>query len=132
MSTQEPGPLDFIYNYVDKDNFTKYFRLVMVVCGYILFRGLYQNWATQYHVKQQVKRDEEEKALKEDRDAKEEKEKTQKLLDEAESFGWGKKTRKENKLKEAYIEHQFNEIRQRNQSSYDAQEDHDIDHLLED
>lgn len=131
MSSNEPGVFDFIYNYVDKDTFTKYFRLVVVVCGYIIVRGLYQNWATQYHVKQQIQRDEEEKALKKENDAKIEKEKKEKLLEEAETFGWGKKTRKENKLKAAYIEQQFNEIRQRNQTSYDAQEDHDIEDLLE-
>lgn len=128
----EEGVFDFIFNYVDKASFLKYFRVVIIICGYVIIRGLYMNWAGKYHIRKQVERDEKEKAEKPSKDAKAKAELEEKLANEAKTFGWGKKTRKDNKLKEAIIEREFNELRQRQQSAYDAAEDHDIEDLLED
>lgn len=126
------GAFDIIFDYVDKESFIKYFRLIVVVCGYIILRGIYQSYANKYHVKRQVAMDEKEKLEKPIKEAEEKKKQEESLKKEAETFGWGKKTRRDNKLKEAYIETQFNDLRQRHQSAYDAAEDHDIDDLLED
>ncbi|EGV64779.1 hypothetical protein PSN45_005125 [Yamadazyma tenuis] len=130
--SQTRGTFDFIFDYVDRESYTKYFRLVVAVCGYIIVRGLYQKWATKFHIQQEVNRDNAEKAAKPAKDAELQKQYEEKLQQEAKTFGWGKKTRRDTKLKQAYIEDQFNELRQRHQSAYDAAEDHDIEYLLED
>lgn len=54
------------------------------------------------------------------------------LEKEANEFGWGKKTRKNVKTTQAVLEQLAEETRQRHQSAYDAQEDADIEDLLED
>lgn len=132
METDQQVPFEFIFEYVERDKFMKYFRLIVIIGGYLIVRSLYQGWAKNYHIKRQVERDEKEKVLKKEKEAQQEQAKVDRLNEEAEGFGWGKKTRKNIKLQQDKVEQQINEIRQRQQTAYDAAEDHDIDHLLED
>lgn len=131
MDQSPAPPLEFIYNYVDKETFKKYFRLTIIVCIYIFARGYYSNWSKQRQVKNQLDLDnkmkEQEKAHKE----KKEEEKLERVDDEAKSFGWGKATRRKVKHQEKILQDAAEEIRETNQSAYDAAEDHDIDDLLE-
>lgn len=123
---------DEIFDYVDKDTFFQYFRLSLVVFTYLIFRKYYSGWASKKQLQTQLAEDERESAEKSDREIKEKKEIFDKLNDEAKEFGWGKKTRKNVKLTEIILQEYAAEQRQRNQTSYDAQEDADIEDLLED
>ncbi|KAI3403827.2 hypothetical protein KGF56_003387 [Candida oxycetoniae] len=123
---------DEIYDYVEKDTFKKYFRLAVVIFAYLIFRKLYSQWASKKQTDYQLRLDAQEKKLKAERDEKERLEAENKLNKEASEFGWGKKTRKNVKVTELVLEQMAQETRQRHQTSYDAQEDADIDDLLED
>ncbi|EMG48503.1 PGA2 Processing of GAS1 and ALP protein 2 [Candida maltosa Xu316] len=123
---------DEIYDYVEKDTFMKYFRLFLVVCTYLIFRKYYSSWAVKKQTQAQYAQDERELAEKSARDAREKKETIEKIETEAQEFGWGKKTRNNVKLTEAVLQEYAAQQRQRNQSAYDAQEDVDIEDLLED
>ena len=109
---------DEIFDYVDRDTFFQYFRLTLVVCTYLIFRKYYSSWAIKKQTATQLEQDKREQSEKSEREAKE--------------FGWGKKTRNNVKLTEAVLAEYSEQQRQRNQTSYDAQEDADIDDLLED
>lgn len=123
---------EFIFDYVDKESFIKYLRLTVVVGFYLIFRQYYSKWAQAKAVKRQVELDRIEKAEKPEKERLEKLAQQEELIKESNSFGWGKKTRNTVKLQQAQLEEQLSEIRERNQSSYDAQEDHDIEELLED
>ncbi|MCP8716283.1 MAG: hypothetical protein M5E90_02570 [Asgard group archaeon] len=123
---------DEIFDYVEKDLFYKYFRLFLVVCTYLIFRKYYSSWAAKKQTQTQFAEDERELAEKSEREAREKKQNFDKLNDEAKEFGWGKKTRQNVKLTEALLEEYVAEQRQRKQTAYDAQEDADIEDLLED
>lgn len=123
---------DIIYNYVDRNDFIKYFRMIVTVCGYILLRSLYTTYAGKKHVERQLEQDKKDKEEEEEKKIKEEEEKEQKLQDEAQTFGWGKKTKASTKSRQAALELEMDELRIRHQNAYDAAEDHDIDDLLED
>ncbi|RCK58825.1 Processing of GAS1 and ALP protein 2 [Candida viswanathii] len=123
---------DEIFDYVDKDAFFQYFRLFLVVCTYLIFRKYYSAWAVKKQTQAQYAQDERELAEKSEREAREKKETIEKLEGEAQEFGWGKKTRKNVKLTEAVLQEYAAEQRQRKQTAYDAQEDADIEDLLED
>lgn len=123
---------EFIFDYVDKESFTKYLRLTVVVGFYLIFRQYYSKWAQSKAVKRQVDEDNIEKAEKPEKERLEKLAQQEELIKESKAFGWGKKTRNTVKLQQAQLEEQLSEVRERNQSSYDAQEDHDIEELLED
>lgn len=123
---------EFIFDYVDRDSFTKYLRLTVFVAAYAIFRKYYSEWAKMKQVKRQLEMDKIEQAEKPEKDRKKKLEDDKKLAEEAATFGWGKKTRKNVKLTEAKIQESMQELRERHQSAYDAQEDHDIEDLLED
>lgn len=121
-----------IFELVDRDTFTKYFRLTIVVCAYIIFRKYYSQWAANRQQKTQIEADEREKAEKPEKERREREELEKRLEDESKQFGWGKKTRKNIKITEAVLDQIAQEQRQRQQTAYDAQEDADIEDLLED
>lgn len=58
-------------------------------------------------------------------------EKYQKLEDEAQTFGWGKVTRRNVKKQEKALADATEALRESHQGAYDAAEDHDIEDLLE-
>lgn len=121
-----------IFQYVEKDSFYKYLRLTIIVCSYIFFRALYQNYLKARQIKHQLKLDEQEKLEKPEKEARARQEEIEKIESEANTFGWGKKTRRNVKLQQAVLDEQMNELRTRQQSAYDAAEDNDIEDLLED
>lgn len=121
-----------IYEYIEKDTFLKYFRLAIVICAYLIFRKYYSQWAAKKQSEYQQKLDEKEKAEKPARDAEAQRQLEESLEKEANEFGWGKKTRKNVKTTQAVLEQLAEETRQRHQTAYDAQEDADIEDLLED
>lgn len=123
---------EFIFDYVEKDTFYKYFRLLIFVTLYILFRKYYSEWAKHKQIKRQLEIDEKEKLEKPGKEREEKLEAEQALQREAASFGWGKKTRKNVKLQESILTQEADELRERHQTAYDAAEDHDIEDLLED
>lgn len=123
---------EFIFDYIEREKFQKYFRLFIVVIVYILVRGYYTNWSKQRQVQAQIDRDNQEAAEKPEREALEREEKLKKLESEAQLFGWGKQTRSKVKMQEQILQEAVSELRERNQSAYDAAEDHDIEDLLED
>lgn len=122
---------EFIFNYVEKDTFIKYLRLLMVVCVYIIFRQYYSKYAQDKLIKQQVAQDERDQAEKPEKERLEKERHQEKLQQEAASFGWGKKTRQNAKVQQSLLEEKLEVLRQRNQSAYDAAEDEDIEDLLE-
>lgn len=122
---------EFIYSYVEREALVRYLRLTIFVAFYILLRGYYVNWSKQRQVKKQLEADEREKKEMPERKKEEAKKKKQELQEQAASFGWGKKTRKNVKLLEEQLRENADELRNRHQSSYDAAEDHDIEDLLE-
>ncbi|CCE83618.1 Piso0_004202 [Millerozyma farinosa CBS 7064] len=122
---------EFIYSYVEREDFVRYLRLTIFVAFYILLRGYYVNWSKQRQVKQQIEADEREKKEMPEKKKEEAKKKKQELHEQAVSFGWGKKTRKNVKLLEEQLRENADELRNRHQSSYDAAEDHDIEEFLE-
>lgn len=128
----EPQPIfNFIYKYVDEEQFKKYFRLIIIVCVYLFFRTWYTNWAK---TKEIARRIEEDNRLAEARKSEREAEATEKfeLLDnEAATFGWGKATRRNVKRQEHVLNEAAEQLRAAEQSTYDAAEDHDIEDLLE-
>lgn len=121
-----------IYDYFPKEDVQKYIRLVIFVGCYFFFRKYYTNWARKKQLERQLADDAKEKAEKPEKDRKEKEDLEQKLSNETKSFGWGKKTRAREKKKQAIVEQILDEERARYQSAYDAQEDHDIEDLLED
>lgn len=131
MDAKPEPPFQFIYNYVDKDTLHKYLRLTIIVCLYIFARGYYSNWSKQRQVRNQLDLDNKLKAQEKQKKQEEEEQKFDQLDDEAKSFGWGKATRRKVKRQEKILQDAAEEIRENNQSSYDAAEDHDIEDLLE-
>ncbi|CAK7894852.1 processing of GAS1 and ALP protein 2 [[Candida] anglica] len=123
---------EFIFDYVERESFTKYLRLIIFIATYIIFRKYYSDWAKMKQVKRQIEQDNKEKEEKPEKDRKKRAEIEEKLTQEAATFGWGKKTRKNVKLSQSILEEQATELRERHQTAYDAQEDHDIEDLLED
>lgn len=123
---------EFIYDYVERETFIKYFRLTVVVSVYILARKLYSNFAKDALIKRQIAIDEKEKLEKPAKEQAKLEEREKKLEAEAKSFGWGKKTRRNVKLQEKVLNDTIDELRFREQGAYDAAEDHDIEDLLED
>ncbi|EDK41924.1 hypothetical protein LELG_00102 [Lodderomyces elongisporus NRRL YB-4239] len=121
-----------IYDYVEKDTFKRYFRLAIFIFAYLIFRKYYSQWAGKRQTEHQLRIDAEEKAKKAEREAEAQREIDEKLNKEAQEFGWGKKTRKNVKVTEMVLEQIALETRQRHQSAFDAQEDADIEDLLED
>ncbi|RLV90930.1 Processing of GAS1 and ALP protein 2 [Spathaspora sp. JA1] len=121
-----------IFEFVDQETFKKYFRLTIVVCAYLIFRKYYSQWAGKKQTERQMAEDAKEKAEKPEREEREKEERAKQLEAESKQFGWGKKTRRSVKTTEAALEEIIQEQRQRNQTSYDAQEDADIEDLLED
>ncbi|PVH17094.1 uncharacterized protein CXQ87_004655 [Candidozyma duobushaemuli] len=128
----EPQPIfNFIYKYVDEEQFKKYFRLIIIVCVYLFFRTWYTNWAK---TKEIARRIEEDNRLAEARKSEREAEATEKfesLDNEAATFGWGKATRRNVKRQEHVLNEAAEQLRAAEQSTYDAAEDHDIEDLLE-
>lgn len=122
---------EVIFDYVDKDQFFKYLKLVIIVAGYLFFREIYSNHMKIKQVEKQLKEDEEIKANKPEADRKKREEEDQRLENEAKTFGWGKRTRKNAKLAQRAIEDRAEETYNLS-SAYNAAEDHDIDYLLED
>lgn len=120
-----------LYSYLEKDEVTKYLRLVIVVSCYLMFRGVYTKWAGQKQIQRQVEQDKREKAEKPERELAEREALREKLENEAASLGWGKKTRQNIKVSQQVLEQEANILRERHQTSYDAAEDHDIEDLLE-
>lgn len=130
MDEQKPV-FNFIYQYVDEDQFKKYFRLVIIVCVYLFFRTWYTNWAKTHEIARRI---EEDNRLAANGKAQEEEEILEKfeLLDnEAATFGWGKATRRNVKRQEHVLTEAAEQLRAAEQSTYDAAEDHDIEDLLE-
>lgn len=125
-------PFQFIYNYVDEDNFKKYFRLTIIVCLYIFLRGYYSNWSKLKQVRRQLDLDKRIKEEEKKRKQKKEEEEQEQLDKELQSFGWGKATRRKVKNQEKVLQEAVDATREYHQGSYDAAEDHDIDDLLED
>ncbi|KAG2733993.1 hypothetical protein G9P44_003518 [Scheffersomyces stipitis] len=123
---------EFIFEFVDREIFIKYFRLIVFVCAYLIIRQYYTKYATNKLAKKQFDDDERELALKPEKEKKQKEELQKKLDTEAKTFGWGKKTRKTVKHTEAILTEAAEELRQRNQTFYNAAEDHDIEDLLED
>lgn len=121
-----------IFDYVDKDTYMLYMRLFCVLSFYLVARKWYTNWARQRQIKTQMEADEKEKSEKEERDKKAAQELEERLEAEANTFGWGKKTRKNVKLQEAILSSQVADLRERHQTSFNEAEDHDIEDLLED
>ncbi|CAK9436433.1 uncharacterized protein LODBEIA_P09910 [Lodderomyces beijingensis] len=123
---------DEIYDYVEKDTFKRYFRLAIFIFAYLIFRKYYAQWAGKRQTEHQLQLDEQEKLERPQREAEAQAELESNLNKEANEFGWGKKTRKNVKLTQTVLEQIASETRQRHQTSYDAQEDADIEDLLED
>jgi len=123
---------EFIYEYVERETFIKYFRLGIFVAVYILARGYYSEWAKNRAVKKQIQDDEREKLEAPAKKQKELEESAEKLNAEAQTFGWGKKTRKNVKLQQQILQQTLDEMSTAQQTAYDAAEDHDIEDLLED
>lgn len=123
---------EFIYNYAEKEAVIKYLRLVIVVSFYLIFRQYYSTWAQKKYINDQVAKDEQEKLTKPERDEAARIAQEESLKKEAASFGWGKKTRNNVNTQQAILQDQLDVIRQRNQTAYDAAEDHDIEDLLQD
>ena len=121
-----------VFDYVDRDEFTKYIRLLIIVSCYILFRKYYTKYASLKLIKRQLEQDKKEKEEKPARDSAERQALHDKLAAEAETIGWGKKTRKNVQVHQLILEAQAAELRERHQTAYDAAEDNDIEDLLED
>lgn len=131
-SETSQAPFAFVYNYVDKDTLHKYLRLTIIVCLYVFLRSYYSNYAKQKEIQRKIDEDKREKALEKEKAETEEAETLSKLDDEAQTFGWGKATRRTVKRQSAALKQQAEDLREYHQSAYDAAEDHDIDDLLED
>lgn len=128
----QPAPIfDFLYDYIEKDTLQKYLRLTVIVCLYLFIRTYYTNWTKQRQVRRQLDLDKKEQQM--DAEYKEQKtqEKFQKLEDEANTFGWGKVTRRNVKKQEKALADATEALRESHQGAYDAAEDHDIEDLLE-
>lgn len=127
------APLDFIYEYVDKDTFKKYFRLVIIVCIYVFVRGYYSTYAKQRQIRRQLDLDskEKERAASKEASLDDAKKELEDVDEKNLGFGWGKATRRKVKTQEKVMQITEEEVRKRKQTAYDAAEDHDIDHLLE-
>lgn len=131
-NSQTPEPIfNFVYDYVEKDKLTKYLRLVIVVCVYIFLRSYYSNWAKTKYVKDQLALDKKEKEEEKEKKLDESRNKIEKLDAEASGFGWGKATRRKVKTLEIVVNETMAKLSEREQSAYDAAEDHDIEDLLE-
>lgn len=131
-SETSQAPFAFVYNYVDKDTLHKYLRLTIIVCLYVFLRSYYSNYAKQKEIQRKIDEDKREKELEKEKAKTEEAETLSKLDDEAQTFGWGKATRRTVKRQSAALKQQAEDLREYHQSAYDAAEDHDIDDLLED
>lgn len=131
MDAQPEPVFSFVYKYVDQESLQKYLRLTIIVCLYVFARGYYTNWSKQRQVRHQLDLDNKLKAEEKKRKEQESEEKLEKVDEEAKSFGWGKATRRKVKHQEKILQDAADEIRETNQSAYDAAEDHDIDDLLE-
>lgn len=132
----DSAPLEFIYNYVDRDTFKKYFRLTIIVCIYVIARGYYANYAKTQQVKRQIAQDNADKQREKDQAVHAERiDNAQKELSAVEKqnqgFGWGKATRRKVKAQEQVVKLTEEQLRERQQSEYDAAEDHDIEEYLE-
>lgn len=131
-NTQLTEPIfNFVYDYVEKEKLTKYLRLVIIVCVYVFLRSYYSNWAKTKYVKRQIELDKQEKEEDEEKKLDENREKLEKLEAEASGFGWGKATRRKVKTLEIVVKETMAKLSQKEQSAYDAAEDHDIEDLLE-
>lgn len=129
--SETSAPLEFIYDYADKESVHKYLRLTIIVCMYIFVRSIYSNWAKQKAIRNQLEQDKREKEQDAERKEQESTQKMEKLDQEAETFGWGKATRRNVKKQEQRLQATAEELQERYQGGYDAAEDHDIDDLLE-
>lgn len=129
----EPEPIfNFIYNYIDQDQFKKYFRLVVIVCVYLFFRTWYTNWAKTKEIARRIEEDNKKAQTRKEEKEAEANEKFEKLDEESKTFGWGKATRRNVKRQEHLLNEAAETIQALEQSAYDAAEDHDIEDLLED
>lgn len=129
----EPEPIfNFIYNYIDQDQFKKYFRLVVIVCVYLFFRTWYTNWAKTKEIARRIEEDNKKAQTRKEEKEAEANEKFEKLDEESKTFGWGKATRRNVKRQKHLLNEAAETIQALEQSAYDAAEDHDIEDLLED
>lgn len=122
-----PALLDFIDNYLDKKNIQKYLRLIVIVCVYLSVRTWYTNWTKQRQVRRQLDLDKQEQ----ERDTQLADSKIKKFENEAQSFGWGKTTRRNVKRQEKALAEATAALCEAHQTTYDAAEDRDIEELLE-
>lgn len=117
-----------------RESLQKYIRLVVLVACYVLARGYYTNWSKTRQVAQQLARD--KKAKQDMLDGKAPAVEAQPVPkvdpETVAAFGWGKKTASQQKQREQVVSKLAEQVRQRQQSLYDAAEDHDIEDLLED
>lgn len=123
---------DNILPEITRESIQNYIRLVVLVACYILARGYYTNWSKTRQVARQLAL---EKKAKEQQEA-EKKQGTS--LDEGTvdpeavlSFGWGKKTASIQKKRQQAVNKLAHQVRERQQTAFDAAEDHDIEDLLE-
>ena len=122
-----PALLDFIDNNLDKKNIQKYLRLIVIVCVYLSVRTWYTNWTKQRQVRRQLELDKKEQ----EHDTQLADSKIKKFENEAQSFGWGKTTRRNVKRQEKALAEATAALSEAHQTAYDAAEDHDIEDLLE-
>lgn len=131
-SQEPPKPIfEFIYNYVDKDDFKKYFRLIVIVCVYIFARSWYTNFAKTREIRKKLEEDNLLQLKRENNEIEPKDQSYEELELGAQSFGWGKTTRRNVKRQEQILEEKLLELTQAQQTAYNAAEDHDIDDLLE-
>ncbi|CAI5755556.1 unnamed protein product [Candida verbasci] len=123
---------DEIYDYVEKDTFIRYFRLSIFIFAYLVFRKYYSNWAAKKQSDHQARLDALEKENKPEQERIAKEQELELLESESKEFGWGKKTRRNVKVTEHVLNDIAAEQNLRNQSFYNAQEDADIEELLED
>lgn len=127
--------LEGVFIDLSRESLQKFIRLVMIMACYVLARGYYTNWSKTRQVAKQIARDKQNQQARIDVKLAESMEDSKcELMSEKEvvSFGWGKKTLQIQKEKEKKVKKLAEQVLQKNQTQYDAAEDHDIENLLQD
>lgn len=104
---------------------------MIIVCVYLFFRTWYTNWAKTKEIADRIAEDNRLAEEKKNQKETETTEKFEELDKEASTFGWGKATRRNVKRQEHVLNEAAERLREQEQSTYDAAEDHDIEDLLE-
>lgn len=112
-----------LYNSIATLDYKHTLRLTIIICAYVLFRGIASRELTKREINRKIQQDNQDKAdkLVDKVDEKE--------IAEASAFGWGKKTRKRVARQQKMLEEKLDELKEK--GGWDHEDD-DIADLLED